>query len=213
MRHSDNLDRFLAEAHSIMQEAELIVNALSNVDPFAAKRSLCKLATILIVLHGIHPKDLPSDKVALLINLVNNTSSILQGFLDSLELGQLTRSHQAHPTPMGQRGRPQNALDLAQALELHNMGNSWDDIAQVLGFHRKTLHRHLGSAGLSTTRPEYDNISDKGLDNAVAAISLKHPYSGQNLIQAHLAAAGILVPIQRVQASLRRVDTVGVLMR
>jgi hypothetical protein len=44
-RRGDNLDCFLAEAHSIMQEAELVVNALPNVDPFAAEQSLRKLAT------------------------------------------------------------------------------------------------------------------------------------------------------------------------
>jgi hypothetical protein len=93
------------------------------------------------------------------------------------------------------------------------MGNSWDNIAQVLGVTRSTLYRHLDFAGLSTSRPEYDNITNEELDNAVAAISLKHPYLGQNLIRAHLASAGILVHIQRVQASLQQVDAVGVLMR
>jgi hypothetical protein len=208
----DDLDRFFAEAHTIMHEAQLIVSALPNVDPFAAERSLRKLATILIVLHGIHPEDLPPDKVVLLIELVNNTSSILQGFLDSLE-GESTQHHQAHPTPMGNRGRPRNTFDLPRALELHNMGNSWNEVAGVLGVCRRTLYRHLTAAGYSRKRPDYDDICDEDLDDAVAAIAVKHPYSGQNLIRAHLAAAGILVPVQRVQASLRRVDAVGVLMR
>jgi hypothetical protein len=208
----DDLDRFFAEAHAIMHEAQLTVNALPNVDPFAAERSLRKLATILIVLHGIHPEDLPTDKVALLIKLVNDTSLILQGFLDSLE-GESTQHHRTHPIPMGNQGRPRNTLDLPRALELHDMGNSWDEVAGVLGVSRKTLYRHLTAARYSRARPDYDDICDKDLDTAVAAITVKHPYSGQNLIRAHLAAAGISVPVQRVQASLRRVDAVGVLLR
>jgi hypothetical protein len=208
----DTLEQFLIEAQAIFQEAELLVNALPNVELFAVERSLQKLAAMLIILHGIDSEAVLEDTLEDLIFNVNKISCTLHGYLESLT-SEDSHNERAAPPSKGTRGRPQLEFDLSRAVELHNMGNSWNEVAGVFGVARRTIYYHLTAANRSPLRPEYNIISDNILDEAVTLVCLKHPYSGQNVIQAHLAAAGIRVPVHRVQASLQRVDPIGVLTR
>ena len=115
--------------------------------------------------------------------------------------------------PTGRRGRPRFTLDVHRAKQLHDLGLAWKDIAAAMGVSRKTLYNHLSAAGLSTTRPTYSDIADEDLDNVVQEICTSHPFSGSAVVQGHLETRGIHVQRSRVQASLRRVDPFGVLIR
>lgn len=82
-----------------------------------------------------------------------------------------------------------------------------------MGITRSTLYNHMNSAGLSTARKEWTPIEDTDLDKVVAEIAQEHPFVGSTIILGHLETRGIHLPPKRVQESLRRVDSVGVLLR
>jgi hypothetical protein len=102
---------------------------------------------------------------------------------------------------------------LDRTIELHDLGNTWDSVAEAMGVCRRTLYYHLERAGLSSGRPVFTNIDDDMLDEKVAEISLRHPFAAGVIVQGHLEAVNIHVPVARVQESLRRVDTIGVIVR
>ena len=204
------IDQFYVEAHNICTEAVFIINSLPNAEILAVERILHQLDAIRdILLHLEDPFTLPSEQDELLDHL-DSLIMPLEEFL-------------AHPPPpananvpresTGRRGRPSYTLDLGRVQELHNLGLSWQDIASTYGVSRKTLYNHLRGAGLSTSKPEYADVSDEDLDDIVSEISRAHPLCGSTIIHGHLEARGIHVPLQRVQQSLRRVDAVGVLIR
>ncbi|KAK7013506.1 Integrase catalytic domain-containing protein [Favolaschia claudopus] len=101
----------------------------------------------------------------------------------------------------------------SSTLELHNLGNSWEAVADALGVRRQTLYNHLKRAGLSSGRLPFTTISDDELDEQISSISLLHPFAGSNIMSGHLEAIGIHVPVRRIQESLWRVDAIGVLVR
>jgi hypothetical protein len=51
------------------------------------------------------------------------------------------------------------------------------------------------------------------LNEKVAEISLQHPFAGSVIVLGHLEAQTIHNPVDRVRESLRRVDTIGVIVR
>ncbi|KAK6989027.1 Integrase catalytic domain-containing protein [Favolaschia claudopus] len=168
-------------------------------------------------LHGVHIVLLNLDDPWLsqaeidgLIEIVLAIGSSLETFVNSPppphNIGTAT-------VPPSGPGRPRYALDLDRALELHNLGNSWDAVADALGVRRLTLYNHLQRAGLSSGRLPFTTISDDELDEKISSISLLHPFAGSNIMSGHLEAIGIHVPVRRIQESLWRVDAIGVLVR
>jgi hypothetical protein len=113
----------------------------------------------------------------------------------------------------GRPGRPRYALDMERAHLLHELGNSFEDIAHAMAVGRRTLFRHFEITGVSRARREFTDIGDDALDEIVAEISLSHPFVGSVIVSGHLEARGIHLPRLRVQDSLRRVDEFGVLVR
>jgi hypothetical protein len=96
---------------------------------------------------------------------------------------------------------------------LHDLGNTWEDIAHPFGISRSTLYEHLDCAGRSSAWKEWTEISDEDLDERVAEISLLYSFSGSAIISGHLEARGVHVARKHVQDRLRRVDEIGVLVR
>lgn len=113
----------------------------------------------------------------------------------------------------GEGGRPRYSLDLERILQLHDMGNTWEDIGAAIGVNRRTIFNHLEKAGLSRERIGYTEMSDEELDQYVATINSNHPLSGSVIVRGHLLAMGLKVQHGRVRESLRRVDEEGVLLR
>jgi hypothetical protein len=111
------------------------------------------------------------------------------------------------------RGHPGYILDLDRAQELHHLGNTWENIADLMGVSRQTLYNQMAAHGCSTARQIWMDITDNDLDERVAEISLSHLFIGLAIVQGHLVAQGIHVPRLRLQESLKRVDSIGVLVR
>ncbi len=134
----------------------------------------------------------------------------LQDFLDKPPPPPSTTIPRIHT---GRAGRPRYALDLPRAILLHDLGNTWDSVADAVGVCKKTLYNHLDLAGLSPAKREHTQIADDDLDDIVAEISLMHPFSGSSMVMGLLESRKIHIPRKRVQDSIRRVDAIGVLVR
>jgi hypothetical protein len=153
------------------------------------------------------------DPDAMLGLLAHVASLIAQcsHFINTFENPEPEARHTGSGT--GKVGCPRHTFDLDEAVRLHALGNSWADVAKVFGVSRATVYNHLHDAGVQLGRPKRTDISDEALDNMVSLFLESHPFAGQQVMQGHLLAAGVNVSIQRVQASLRRVDAIAVILR
>ncbi|KAJ7303417.1 hypothetical protein DFH08DRAFT_825875 [Mycena albidolilacea] len=71
-----------------------------------------------------------------------------------------------------------SAVNLDQAHLLHDLGNTYNEIALAMGANRKTLYRQFVEAAIPTARLEFTEISNDALEELVAKISLLHPFVG-----------------------------------
>jgi len=203
-----NVDELFRRGEQIVQEAQFIISSLPNVDEPSVRRSLYQLLALDNSLATLHSDPFTTqDEMDGLRNLVQQLALTLHGFLDTPPERQT-----AHVEDPSGPGQPRHVLDLTRALELHNLGGSWNKVAQAMGTTRQTLYNHLKAAGLNTARPAFTQILDDDLDEVVARISLDHPLAGASMIHGLLQSRNIIVPVLRVQESLRRVDAIGVLL-
>jgi hypothetical protein len=205
-------DLFFTEARVIIDEAEFIIDSFPNADRFAVERSHRKLEAVFLVLSDMadSPNEHDPDAMAGLLAHIASLIASCSDFIDSLENPGPETRHSGPRT--GKVGRPRHNFDLDEAVRLHNLGNSWTEVAKVFGVGHTTLWEHLTAAKIKFSRPDWTAISDKELDNMITLLSESHPFAGQRVMQGHLAAAGVKVSRDRVQASLRRVDAIGVIL-
>ncbi|KAJ6620917.1 hypothetical protein B0H10DRAFT_2432638 [Mycena sp. CBHHK59/15] len=127
----DNIHQFFMEAHRISQEAQFIVDSLPNAEQPAVERLTHQLSAIRTILATL---DDPAIDAAMLSDLVGYVDSLLQPLENFL-------SHPPPPAwahiplnPTGGRGCPSYNLDLDRVLLLlHDLGNTWGDIAKAMG--------------------------------------------------------------------------------
>ncbi|KAF7354472.1 Integrase catalytic domain-containing protein [Mycena venus] len=209
VKDRDPVHSFLIHAGKILSEVQFIIDSIPNVEPFSVERGLRQLHAIHYVLTTMEDEWLAQSEIDNLIETVLTAGLALEQFQNA----------PAPPRNVGTvrdistSGRPRYIIDLDRAIELHDMGNGWDAVADALGVCRRTLYYHLERAGISPARPVFTNIDDDTLDEKVAEISLKHPFAGGSIVLGHLEAEDIHLPIARVQESLRRVDAIGVIVR
>lgn len=206
----DKIHEFLLHADKVVKEAKFLVGSLPNAEEFAVERALRHIYSVFHILSDLNDPHLSAAEIEKLNELLLDTAYPLYDFL-------------RHPPPppntgktfihTGRPGRPKTHLNLQRALELHEIGCSWDSIAQAIGVTRQTLYNQMKQADLSTQRPQYTEIGDDDLDEVVAGISLLHPFAGSSILKGHLEAKDIKLPILRVQESLQRVDPIGVFIR
>lgn len=207
---TDQKQLFLREAGKIASNAQLVIDSFPNAEWAAAERSLRQLLAVLTVLfHFDDP--LTSDET--LEQLKEFTSGLITRLDTFLSAPPVRRNMDTAKEHTGRKGRPRYALDIERAIALHGLGNSWKEVADAMGVTRPTLYNHMRRAGLSTSRPQYTNISDDDLDEVVSKITLDHPFIGGIIVRGHLEANDIHISAQRVQECLRRVDAMGVLLR
>ncbi|KAK7436538.1 hypothetical protein VKT23_019092 [Stygiomarasmius scandens] len=210
--HSDDQTHsFLLYAHKIVCDAAFIITSFPNVESFSVERILRQLYSVYHILSDLDDPWLTRGDLESLSNHVLETARPLYEFLKNPPTP--SNNGKASYIFTGHRGRPRRRINLDRAIELHNLGCTWESISEALGVTRQTLYNHLRDAGLSTQRPAYTSISDDDLDETVSEIILSHPTAGSNVVSGHLEAKGIRVPITRVQESLRRVDPIGVFVR
>lgn len=208
----DPIHTFLLHADRMVRDAQFIVDSLPNVETFAVERSLRQLHAIHLVLINMDDVFLEPSQITGLIEVVLGVSDPLQSFHDAPSPPRNAGTSTLDSiSPHG--GRPRYNIDLQEAVRLHALGNSWESVSEAMGVGRKTLHRHLQLAGLSTTRKPFTSISDDDLDEHISSISLAHPFAGSSIIMGHLETINIHLPSERIQESVRRVDALGVLVR
>jgi len=207
----DPVDQFLRNADKISQEARFIISSFPNAETQTVERAIRQLYAINSILANLTDDFLTSEEIDGYQDFITSLLVPLEEFLAADPLPRNVGTSTEPST--GRQGRPRYALDLQRAIELHDLGNSWEDVAGALGVSRRTLYDHLEKAGLSTSRKAFTDIDDDDLDIVVSEISLKHPLAGASIIQGHLEGAGIHVPILRVKECLRRVDAIGVMLR
>jgi hypothetical protein len=210
-RTLDDIQQFLWASDRLMRDARFLLNSIPNVDMLAVQRVVPLLESILGILNDLEDPDLGVEDIASLTASVQGTLTPLRQYRDQPEA-----FFPAAPLPTAPTygpGRPMMVIDLSRTLELHTMGNSWQDVADAMGVTRQTLYYHLNQAGIPTARKPFTEISDDDLDGFVAAISLEHPLSGRQIVKGHLESLGIHLSDTRVMASLHRVDPIGVMLR
>ena len=201
--------RFLFAAGKIIRGAWFVVTSLPAVEPFAVERTLFQLRSIRSILECTPESlSLPPEKIQQLIANIEELT------------GPLESHASAAPVPVtgpsvirdGQPHRPRYDIDVHELYDLRWMGASWKEIGELLGVHPNTARNHMQRANLPTHRL-YSPLSDDDLDEKVASIVLQHPFSGAIIVTGCLLSMGLKVPHVRVQASLKRVDPVGVMFR
>lgn len=202
--------QFFIQATVIIRHAQSIINSAPNIDRSSIEQCLAQLEAVRIALHSLEDGFTTSDEQQELIGIT--THFIIQ--LEALYEDPTETTSIPLPTQhTGQRGRPAYILDLELALHLHDLGNTWQDIATAIGCTRQTIYNHLNEAGLSSSRKEFTQISDEELDTLILNISQEHPFSGSTIMKGHLEAQSIHVSLKRVKQSLKRVNPEAVLLR
>ncbi len=208
--NADPIHQFLIECHNITSQATFIIDSLPNAESAAIEGVVHQLYAIRTILHSLNDDQMDEDDVNRSVTYIDAVLKPLQDFLDNPPPPPSTTLPQIRT---GKRGRPRYALDLQRVILLHDLGNTWDSVAEAVGVCKQTLYNHLDLAGLSPARREHTQISDDDLDNIVGEISLAHPFSGSSTVMGLLESRNIHIPRKRVQDSVRRVDAIGVLVR
>jgi hypothetical protein len=206
----DAAHHFFMESHRIATEAQFIIDSLPNAEIPAVERIVRQLDSIRTILLSLNDPATTPDETEQLLQFVQYLLTPLKSFLATPPPPANSNVPREFPDT---RGRSRYILDLDHAHELHQLGNTWEDIADAMGVTRQTLYNHMAHAGRSTSRKAWSDITDDDLDEKVAEISLAHPFVGSAIVQGHLEGQGVHIPRLRVQESLQRVDRIGVLVR
>ncbi|KAJ7836257.1 hypothetical protein B0H14DRAFT_3460818 [Mycena olivaceomarginata] len=207
---NDPVNTFLMEAHNICVQAQFVVDSLPNSDLPAVERSTHQLGAVSQIVAEIDDPAFTEDVREELIATLNGLLGPLEDFIANpppLPRTTLPRVYTGTPE------RPRYYLDLDRAHLLHDLGNTYEEIALAMGIDRKTIYRQFVEAAIPTARLEFTEISNDALDELVAEISLLHPFVGSVIVSGHLESRSIPLPRLRVQSGLRRVDEFGVLVR
>ena len=109
-------------------------------------------------------------------------------------------------------GRPRLDIPKEQLEYLLSMGFSGPQISTAIGVSLSTIRRRMTEYGLSIGSL-YSDVTDEELDQVVSEIKVLFPNSGYRMMQGHLLNHGYRVAQARIQDSLQRVDSDGVVIR
>ena len=112
---------------------------------------------------------------------------------------------------MHKQGRPEADIPEHQLHYLVDQGFAIYDVSVMFDCSRRTVERKMKKSGLSMRN--YTPSSDPELDSMVSEITSLFPHCGEKSVSSRLRSCGILVKRERIQASLRRVNPSGVILR
>ncbi|KAJ7717879.1 hypothetical protein B0H16DRAFT_1740337 [Mycena metata] len=134
MSAHDDVHNFLTEAHCVSQEDQF---SLPNAEQPAVERVLHQLSAIRTIIATLDDPYTDTNSISAMETYVTGLIDPLEHFLADPPLP----AHTHIPlNTTGQRGRPSDQLDLDRALLLHDLGNTWRDIATAMGVARQTLY-------------------------------------------------------------------------
>ncbi|KAJ3562164.1 hypothetical protein NP233_g9748 [Leucocoprinus birnbaumii] len=141
---------FLQQTNTIFCDARHLVSALPNVERFTVERSLRLLYAVKAVSTQLGDQLSSAEDITLLHKISDALILPLQHHTDTTEENPCPQA----PTtpPNGVPGHPQAVIDVAHAMHLHNLGNSWEQIAEAMGVAQRTLYHHLHAAGIGSFR-------------------------------------------------------------
>jgi hypothetical protein len=84
-------------------------------------------------------------------------------------------------------------------------------LSKALGIHQNTLRNHLRAHGLYYKR--FSDVTDHNIDALIRDSKKHHPKSGIRYAVSWLKKRSLRVPKRRVVESLRRTDSIGVVLR
>lgn len=206
------LDSIIEESRLICDDASAVLNQIPSCDPNSVECSLRKLNALTSILSApllFQANALQEEIIQELIEYIMKLAALLEEQIPDTT----TRHPETQQTSNRGRGRPSYQLNIASMVELHDLGISWEDIAKSVGVVRRRIYNHLVKEGIPTSRPAYTNISDEDLDIALQRLVTQHPFSGVYTLKAHLERINIVLPVKRVNESLRRVDADGIARR
>lgn len=210
VNEEDPFLRFLFQSQKTLDDAKFIISTFPNAEKATVEHYLRQLLAIRGLLVSVSDTTLTPEELQALVDCVDAVTPTLDRFYRSEDPGAQPPETNMPTTA----GRPSYKLDVDKALYLHSLGNSWEEIAIAMGVDRKTIYNHLSKAGrLPGGGREHTDISNDDLDDVVGFILLKHPLSGQRIMQGHLKGLGISVPLTQVAESLKRIDEIGTLLR
>ncbi|XP_065121926.1 uncharacterized protein [Paramisgurnus dabryanus] len=109
-------------------------------------------------------------------------------------------------------GRPRMHISEDKLMYFMKLGLSQECISKILGVSRTTLYRRMRECNVSVSSL-YSHCTDEELDFLVSEIKSTMPNIGYRVVRGALFAKGYRVQWDRIYASMRRVDSLGVLSR
>jgi len=136
----DEIARFLTEAKKMLREAQMVAEAVPNVNIAAVDQAAHQLYGIWVVLHSVDDPFISRPELDGMMQDVADLMQFLEQSAERLAAGPV-------PTPSIiltlQQRWPTYNLDLDECEQLHSLGNSWESVAQAMGVSHQTIVNHF----------------------------------------------------------------------
>ncbi len=143
--------------------------------------------------------------------------AVMEGLREVIQIiGEINHSQQCTQNTVnfesGKVGRPRVLLPEERLRDLIAMSLPVSCIAKLLGVSTRTIQRRMSEIGLAV-RDTYSSVLDEELDTLVLTVKSRHPYAGYRMVKGFLQFMGHRVQWERIQASMHRVDSAGIISR
>lgn len=116
------------------------------------------------------------------------------------------------PLKSGKRGRPRKIIDATFVREAMRPGRniSLTKLASTIGVDQKTLRKCMKENAIER---KFAEVEDEDLDRLVKAFRERYPGTGLRYLRGFLFRNDLRIQKERVMASIKRVDPVGLLVQ
>ncbi|KAK4699088.1 hypothetical protein P7C70_g7178, partial [Phenoliferia sp. Uapishka_3] len=213
-----SLQRFITAIHSVLSEANIVVQAMPNV----ADETLREICRRLAIAREELERPPPEER------LPGEDDTIEEALQRIYEMGEeLVQAIEALPdlsadffdlpvVRTGRRGRPRLDIPMEAVISCRRTGSTWKRLRQsALPCSQSTLQRRRRDYEASTgthivPKEPFTVISDANLDVLITQLVHRFPFCGQKMIAAMLMTEHrVRVRRETLRESLRRVDGFG----